>query len=131
MHHRPPRERTSPFGHYLRCTPSTVPCTPIHWATVTPSVLALPYYSYTPYYTLFIIRYMYIFFHLTLPFPTTLFIPFTLYISILSLFSLSLPLYYLYLYFSYFTLFLYSYSLLFLSLFISTYTTLSTLAETI
>ena len=32
-----------------------------------PSVLALPYYSYTPHYTLLIIRYMYIFFHLTLP----------------------------------------------------------------
>ena len=115
LHHRPPRERTSPFGHYLRCTSSTVPCTPIHWTTVTtPCWLCL----ITP--TLLTILHLpsaiYIFFHLTLP----------LYFYFISIFiTLSLPLYYLYLYFSYFyfiLIFLFSIipiTLLFLSILLS------------
>lgn len=69
----------------------------------------------------------------TLPYYSFYFF-YSLYFYFISLFiTLSLPLYYLYPppILVIFTLFLYFYSLLFLSLFISIYTTLSTLAETI
>ena len=87
LHHRPPRERTSPFGHYLHCTSFTVPRTPIHWTTVTPPcwlLLLLHSSLFSIYLPLFIYSFI-------LRYP--LFISFTLYSSILSLFTLSLPLF--------------------------------------
>lgn len=84
MHHRPPRERTSPFGHYLRCTPFTVPCTPINWITVTtpclfclitPTILTILYLSSAIYIYSLILRYpptpsplLYLYFYLFLYF---------------------------------------------------------------
>ena len=115
LHHRPPRERTSPFGHYLRCTSFTL-LFPVHlsigqtppcWlCLITPTLLTILYLPSA----------IYIFFHLTLP----------LYFYFISIFiTLSLPLYYLYLYFSYFyfiLIFLFSIipiTLLFLSILLS------------
>lgn len=109
LHHRPPRERTSPFGHYLRCTSFTL-LFPVHlsiglpWPLRVGSALLLLHSSlYSIYHPLYIYSFI-------LRYP---------YISILSLFLLL----YLYHYIIYtsilviFTLFLYFYSLLSLSLF--------------
>ena len=132
MHHRPPRERTSPFGHYLRCTSSTVPCTPIHWTTVTPpcwlclitpTLLTILYLSSAICIYSFILRYP----SLLLSLFLLLFI-FLFYLSLY--YSISTAILFIPPILVIFTLFLYFYSLLFLSLFISIYTTLSTLAET-
>ena len=113
LHHRPPRERTSPFGHYLHCTSFTVPPYTYPLDYRDPSVLAL----ITP--TLITILYLSSAILYILSSYATLFLFLLLFIA---LFYLSLL--YLYHYISYtsilviFTLFLYFYPLLFLSLFV-------------
>lgn len=106
LHHRPPRERTSPFGHYLRCTSFTL-LFPVHLSIGLPWPLRVgSYYSYTPHYTLFIIRYIYI----------------------LSAYA-TLYLYHYIIYTSILVIFTYSYISILYYPFISIYTTLSTFAE--
>ena len=124
LHHRPPRERTSPFGHYLHCT--SLNCSPFTLSIGLPVTLRVgSYYSYTHHYSLFIFRFLYI-----LSSYATLFLFLLLFIV---LFYLSLL--YLYHYISYtsiLVIFTFSYiSILYYPYhsLCSSYTTLSTFAE--
>lgn len=85
-----------------------------------PSVLALPYYSYTPHYTPFTIRYIYI----LSSYATLIFLFYLYFYYFISTTILFIPLFQLFLLYSYISILYYPYHS-----FISIYTTLSTLAE--